>query len=185
MEDDDMAMTQTFEQGHVPVLRTELPWALGRGAALGVVAGLVFAAFEMVASAAMMGMQAFFMPLRMIGAMVLGPEALDPSYSLVTAGAAGLVVHLVLSIIYGMAFAVIAGGLKARTWDITLGAAFGFALWLFNFYVVAPRAFPWFLDSSPVVQFIAHTFFFGAVLGYLMWRAAVKHNAQDMAAGVR
>jgi hypothetical protein len=175
-KEDNMPMMQTIDQGHIPVMRTELPWALARGAVLGIAAGLVFAAFEMVASAVMMGTQAFFMPLRMIGAMVLGPQALDPSYSLLTACLAGVMVHVVLSVIYGMAFAVIAGGLKARSWDIGLGAAFGFALGVFNFYVVAPQAFPWFLESSPVVQFIGHTFFFGTVLGYLLWQARIKRG---------
>lgn len=178
-----MPMTQTFEHGHVPVLRAELPWALGRGAALGIIAGLVFAAFEMIASAVLMGTQAFFMPLRMIGAMVLGPEALDPSYSIITAGLAGVIVHVTLSVIYGMAFAVIAGGLKAQRHDVLLGVVFGFALWLFNFYVVAPRVFPWFLESSPVVQLIAHTVFFGGVLGSLMWRARLKRNVAEATPG--
>lgn len=164
------ATTRIDDRAHIPVRRDELPWALGQGAMFGVVAGVVFAAFEMMTSAALMGPAALWTPLRMIGAIALGRPALDPSYSLALAGFAGLVVHVMLSVLYGMIFAVVAGGLKSRAWDIGLGALFGFVLWIVNFYVVAPRLFPWFLESSPTVQFIAHTFFFGAVLGYLVWR---------------
>ena len=50
----------------------------------------------------------------------------------------------------------------------TVGVAYGLVLWLVNFYVIAPAAFPWFGMANPVVQFIAHVFFFGAVLGYYL-----------------
>ena len=156
---------------HAPVARSELSWALGVGATGGIIAGIVFAVFEMLASAAMMGMGAFFMPLRMIGAILLGDGTLDPSYSIWAAGAAGMVVHVVLAMIYGIVFAVLLGGLRSAAWDVVLGGAYGFALWIVNFYLIAPLPFPWFLDANPVVQFIAHTFFFGTVLGWFVWWA--------------
>lgn len=34
--------------------------------------------------------------------------------------------------------------------------------------MIAPFAFPWFGMANPVVQFFAHTFFFGTVLGLLL-----------------
>jgi hypothetical protein len=156
---------------HIPVTRAEVPWALTQGAIGGIVAGIIFALFEMIVTAAMMGAEAFFMPLWMIGAIALGPAALEPSYSLWAAGLAGLVVHMVLAVIYGGAFALVFGGLRSASADVGIGAVYGFALWLLNFYVIAPQAFPWFLDADPIVQFIAHTFFFGAVLGWTMYRA--------------
>jgi hypothetical protein len=156
---------------HVPVKSAEIPWALAQGAIGGIVAGIIFATFEMIASAAMMGPNAFFMPLRMIGAIVLGPAALEPTYTLWSAGLAGVVVHMMLAVIYGGIFALVFGGLRSVWADIGVGAAFGFALWLLNFYVIAPMAFPWFLEANPMVQFIAHTFFFGAVLGWYLWWA--------------
>ena len=164
---------------HFPVTRAEVPWALAQGALGGIIAGIVFAAFEMMASAAMMGPEAFFMPLRMIGAIALGSAALDPTYSLWAAGFAGLIVHVVLAVIYGALFAVIFGGLRSAVLDVGIGAAYGFALWLVNFYAIAPLAFPWFLDASPMVQFAAHTFFFGAVLGWYMWWARRKAEALE------
>jgi len=158
-------------QSHVPVTRSELPWAIRIGALCGFLAGIVFAAFELVAAAAMMGGDAFFMPLRMMGAILLGRDALDPGYSLLAAATAGVVVHLVLSIIYGIVFAIVLGGLRSAMWDSGIGGAYGLALWIVNFYLIAPWAFPWFLDANPVVQFVAHTFFFGLPLGWLVWQA--------------
>lgn len=70
------------EHFHMPLTQSEMKWGFQHGAVAGVVAGLVFAAFEMLASAFIAGAEAFFMPLRMIGAIALGPEALDPGYSL-------------------------------------------------------------------------------------------------------
>lgn len=156
---------------HTPVTSRDIRWGLKHGAIAGIVAGLVFAAFEMTASAFMMGADAFFMPLRMIGAIALGPEALDPAYSLLSASVAGVLVHMGLSIIYGLLFGEASTVLRGPAAFIGLGSVFGLALWLVNFYLIAPVAFPWFLDASPVVQFVAHTFFFGAILGWFLWKS--------------
>jgi len=155
---------------HVPVQSGELSWAVRQGAIGGIVAGLIFAAFEMLASAAMQGPGAFFMPLRMIGAIALGADALEPGYSLVAAGLAGVAVHVALAIVYGVVFAAVFGGLRSMWQMIGLGAAFGTVLWLVNFYLIAPGMFPWFLQTSPMLQFWAHAVFFGVPLGYWVWR---------------
>jgi hypothetical protein len=160
-----------LSQSHVPVTRSELPWAMRQGAIAGVVAGLVFAAFEMIASAVMMGPEAVWTPLRMIGAILLGKAALDPGYSLIAAASAGVAVHVALAIIYGGIFATLVGGLRSGAAIVGLATVYGCALWLLNFYVIAPQAFPWFLDADPMIQFVAHTFFFGSVLGFYLWRS--------------
>ena len=90
-----------LHETHFPVTRAEVPWALLHGAIGGIVAGIIFAMFEMIVTASMMGPDAFFMPLRMIGAIALGKAALEPAYSLWSAGLAGVVVHMVLSNLAG------------------------------------------------------------------------------------
>ncbi|MBI2187735.1 MAG: hypothetical protein HYU37_11570 [Acidobacteria bacterium] len=60
--------------------RVAVRFGLGTIVATGIVAGIIFAAFEMFAAALLMGPDAAAMPLRMIGAMVLGAEALEPTY---------------------------------------------------------------------------------------------------------
>jgi hypothetical protein len=137
----------------------------------GVIAGIVFAAFEMVVAAILDGPNAFFMPLRMIGGIALGEQALDPGFSLAAAGVAGLVVHMVLSAMYGAGVAGVARYLPMLTSSaaalIVWASVAGLGLWLVNFYVIAPiGGWTWFPDgTNAVVQFIAHTFFYGTVLG--------------------
>ena len=152
---------------------------LGTIVATGIVAGIVFAAFEMFAAAMLMGPDAAVMPLRMIGAMVLGEQALDPGYPLLTAAMTGVVVHVILSIIFTGIFAAIAAPILAATGlGITsgtlavAGTAFGIVLWLVNFYLVAPAAgWTWFPErTDPVVQFLAHAFFFGCTAGWMLGR---------------
>ena len=58
--------------------RVAIRFGLGTIVTTGIAAGIIFAVFEMFAAAIMMGVEAAFMPLSMIGAMVHGPAALDP-----------------------------------------------------------------------------------------------------------
>jgi hypothetical protein len=160
-----------LSNSHVPVTRSELPWAIRQGILAGIVAGLVFAAFEMIASAVMMGPAALTMPLRMIGGIALGSRAMAPDFPLATAALAGIIVHMILAMIYGGVFAALAGGLRPGPAVIGLAGAYGVLLWLINFYLIAPAAFPWFAQANPVVAFVGHAVFFGAVLGYVLWRA--------------
>lgn len=139
------------------------------GAALGIVAGAVFALFEMIAAAAMG--DGFWMPLRMIGAIVLGKEALEPSYSLAGAVVVGLLVHMVLSALYGGVLGAVAASapvLRIRPALVIASTLYGIGLWLFNFYVVTTFAFEWFKDADPTIQFVAHAFFYGTLLGVLL-----------------
>lgn len=149
---------------------------LVRGALIGVVAGIVFAMFEMIAAWAMG--DGFWMPLRMIGAIVLGEEALEGSYSLAGAATAGAVVHMALSALYGAVFGALLALVPVLRGSagllVAAGSLYGLALWLVNFYVVAPIAFEWFQDANAVVQFVAHVVFFGALLGGSFARVAPR-----------
>jgi hypothetical protein len=144
----------------------------------GILAGIVFAAFEMITAAIIDGPDAFFMPLRMIGGIALGEQALDPGSSLLAAGAAGLVVHMVLSAVYGVGVAGVARYVpvlaSSATTLIAWASVAGLGLWLVNFYVIAPiGGWTWFPEgTNAVVQFIAHTFFYGTVLGIYLNAAA-------------
>ena len=138
----------------------------------GLISGLVFLVFEMV-FAGIAGPSPFGPP-RMIGAIGLGEGALppQPSIGLNTALPVALVIHFINSAVFGTIFGAIVGlvGALRRSRGAVIGAAtaFGFALWIVNFYVIAPVAFPWFQSAAPPVQFVAHTFFFGTALGLLL-----------------
>ena len=168
-------MTTRFAGGYE---RSDISRWLTHGVVGGIIAGIVFAMFEMIMAAVQIGGEAFFMPLRMIGGIALGQQALAPETSLIVAGTAGLVVHMILSAMYGAGVAVAAAVIpQLRGSTIALVAwasATGFALWIVNFYVVAPIAgWNWFPnETDPIVQFLAHTFFFGSVLGLYLDRFA-------------
>ena len=159
-----------------PGTRSDTGTWIKHGLIGGIVAGIAFAMFEMIMAALMMGAAAFWMPLRMIGGMILGQQALDPSYPLATAAVVGLITHMVLSMIFGAVFGAIVSAVPAlrSTTGALLGAAsiYGLALWLINFYLIAPAVgWVWFpTGTNPVVQFLAHTFFFGTVLGFYLDR---------------
>jgi hypothetical protein len=146
----------------------------------GVIAGIVFAMFEMIMAVVLNGSDAFFMPLRMIGAIGLGTSALDPTSSLLTSGGAGLVIHMVLSMMYGLAVAAVLAFVPALSRStistVAVASVAGFGLWIVNFFILA-RVFgwAWFPDSQNVaVQFIAHTVMFGTVLGITLDRLAFR-----------
>jgi hypothetical protein len=119
----------------------------------------------MVMAAILDGPDAFFMPLRMIGGIAIGQQALDPGTSL-------------LSAVYGIGVAGVAHYVPAlsrsATTLIVWASAAGLGLWLVNFYVIAPiGGWTWFPEgTNPLLQFVAHTFFYGTVLGLYLNIAA-------------
>lgn len=142
----------------------------------GVLAGIIFAMFEMIMAVVQMGGDAFFMPLRMIGGIGLGASALEPTTSLELAAGVGLAIHMMLSALFGAGVAVVAAAIPAFRAStlalVTWASVAGLGLWLVNFYVIAPTAgWRWFPDmTDPVVQFVAHTIVFGALLGLYLDR---------------
>ena len=160
--------------------RVAIRFGLGTIVTTGIAAGIIFALFEMFAAAIMMGIEAAFMPLSMIGAMVHGPAALNPPSEI--AAMTGVIVHMILSVAFAGAFAAIASALATTAAGDLLstprglalaGMVFGTALWLVNFYIIAPVAgWTWFPEqTNPVVQFLAHAFFFGAPVGWMLGRS--------------
>jgi len=149
---------------------TDVAPAIECGIIGGIIAGVIFAMSEMV-MAVLLGTPAVA-PLQMIGAIALGPGVLPPAAPTASTLLAGVVVHMILSAIYGVVLALIALAIPVLRSSVRvltgIGMVWGLVLWLVNFYLIAPVAFPWFGMANPVVQFIAHVFFFGAVLGYVL-----------------
>jgi hypothetical protein len=160
--------------------RTDLGAWVRYGVLAGVTAGIVFAMFEMVMAVVFDGADAFFMPLRMIGGIGLGKAALEPGTSLLAAGGAGLVIHMILSMMYGVVAAAVLSLVPrlsaSRTAVLVSTSLAGLALWIVNFYGLAPVfGWTWFPDgTNAAVQFVAHTFFFGTVLGLVLDRAYLR-----------
>lgn len=136
------------------------------GAWAGVIAGVVFMMLEMVHGLDVHGPEPVAPP-HMIAAMVLGKDVLPPPQAWApfdtTVMMVAMVVHFALSIVYGLA-----GAWLVHRFDWTgalmIGAAFGLAIYVVNFYFIAPAAFPWFTMARNGVSVFAHVMF-GAVLG--------------------
>ena len=138
------------------------------GVGVGVVAGVLFLIVEIVIGASRASPLA---PFRFAASLSVGMPALlqMPSVSAVILG--GLT-HLLLSSIYGFAFAWLNEGSPpgvqgAFGRQTALGSLFGLVLWLVNFQMVARLLFPWFLAVPPLEQALAHVFAFGLPLGAL------------------
>jgi hypothetical protein len=155
-------------------------------AEIGLTAGLIFAGFAMVTSGISSGTGAATDPLRMVAAIVLGPTAVI-RHPFALASTVGLCLHLLLSTAFARLFAVTVTGFATATEGELMtttattaiaGIFFGAALWLMNFYIVAPLAgWTWFpANVHHVVAFVGHAFFFGLPLGWLFGRAALAHR---------
>lgn len=145
------------------------------GIGYGLIAGVIFALMEVIAST-IMGNPAIT-PFRLFASVLVGSEALTE----MEAGNAlllGSVVHLVLSAAFGLVYGLIGASLtrRAQVWfgaQAGLGIAFGLALWLINFQLIARAAYPWFLETPQLMQALIHALFYGLPLG-LMYAASER-----------
>jgi len=144
----------------------------------GILAGSVYAA----AQAAISGLQGrpLVEPLRLTASLLLGSVALDPES--LSPPAVGLFIHLMISAFYGAVFLFLHWELKRHNETperlILDGALFGFAVWVINFFLIAPRAYPQFLALDPVWNgLVAHAFLFGAPLG--IYVAALQFSGEE------
>ncbi len=146
---------------------------------MGVAAGMIFVTFQMMA-AVFVGAQ-LLTPLGMAGAIVLGQVPLERSFPLEFTAFVGLPVYVIVSAACGAAFgALSAVGPVRRSRGALLVAAtaFGSLLWMLDFALVAQGALPRFPAASLVVQFVAHTFFFGTALALML---GVRLRAEEPA----
>ena len=128
----------------VPVERRD-PWELAvHGARAGLLAGLALGVVEMAASAVLRGDP--WLPFDFAAAIIVGPEALAPTFSLAASVILGAVLHVLLSIVLGVLFL---GGLaltfqlSARPWlMLAYGIVFGVTVWEVNFLAVLPVIAP-------------------------------------------
>lgn len=129
----------------------------------GLSAGAVFLLLELLMLATVAGAN-LWDPPRLIAAVLLGREVLLPPTTadpamLLTA----LAVHGVLSLLYGLALAVLVfrSDLPAA---LAVGALFGLALYLLNFFLFA-GALPWLAEARNWITVFNHMVF-GVVLAW-------------------
>jgi hypothetical protein len=138
------------------------------GVYAGLIAGVVFLILEMTMVWLFMG-ESPWAPPRMIAAIVLGEGVLPMppdkpatfSFGIVMTA---MIIHFLLSIIYGLIGAAIVANRMGYGAAIGLGALAGLAIYLINFYPVASAFFPWFAMARNWISIFAHIVF-GAVVG--------------------
>lgn len=172
-----MARMRRTEWGRDSWSDDRTDWGAAVGA--GVIAGIAFMILEMLMVWAFLG-QSPWAPPRMIAAMALGREVLPPPASFDWGVfTAAMLIHFALSIIYGL----ISGWIVHRAGNgnaILICGFLGLAIYFINFFLIAPAAFPWFVEAQSWVSFVAHLVF-GLVLG-ASYAGLRKHKPNRQAA---
>jgi len=128
----------------VPVERRDSWEVAVHGARAGLLAGVALGAGEIIASTILSSDPR--LPFDFATAIVVGPDALAPTFPFAAALALGTVLHLLLSIVFGVAF--LAGlaltfQLSARpSLMVVYGMLFGVTVWEVNFLAVLPVVAP-------------------------------------------
>jgi len=128
----------------LPVERRD-PWEfVVHGARAGVLAGLALGAVEIVASSVLRADP--WVPFDFAAAIFVGPAALAPGFPLEASLMLGIVIHVLLSVVFGVAFVTglaLTFQLSARPWlMLCYGILFGVTVWEVNFLAVLPVIAP-------------------------------------------
>lgn len=155
-----------------PHTRTHTGFNAKAAVLAGIIAGIVFVLLEMLMVPMFLGGSPWGPP-RMIAAIAMGQDVLPPPATF-DGGifAMAVLIHMVLSIVLGLVFALLAKG-RSIGMAILIGAVFGLALYLINFYLMT-AVFPWFAEARNWVSIFAHVVF-GVVLGWA-YAAMTRHR---------
>jgi uncharacterized membrane protein YagU involved in acid resistance len=146
-----------------------------RGAVGGVAAGLVFAAVTMWFADSTGGKAE--MPLRMISTIVKGDQAMAAG---TTSTALGAVVHLALSALFGMVFALAVPRFRTNGTVALAGTAYGLLLYVLNFLVLAPLVFTTFRMANQPFEVFAHLVF-GTLLSFAFFGSGARRGEPVLA----
>lgn len=146
-----------------------LPGRLVRGAVGGVVSGAVFAGVTMWFASTMPEGSAE-MPLRMMSTVVKGSDAMAAG---TTSVGVGLLVHLVLSVLFGVVFAFVVPTLRTNGTVALVGTIYGGLLYVVNFLVLAPLVFTVFQDANQPFELFAHLVF-GTLLAFFFYGSGAR-----------
>lgn len=140
-------------------------------AVAGLAAGAVLMVLNLLWSATVSG-DSLWRSSHLVAALLMGPEeALASSGFNLGVVVVALATHYALGVAFGLALAFIIVGFH---WESNvgamqiIGALFGLALYLFDFYAVA-QIFPWFAELRGWPTLVAHLVF-GVVAALLYWK---------------
>lgn len=128
----------------IPVEKQDWRTLLQQGIVAGLVAGIALGLAQFMIAAARE--EPALTPLRVVASLLLGQSALESSTSTALVIILGTVLHILLSIVFGVVFVAILAltfQLSARRWLlIGYGFLFGFILWEVNFLAILPVVYP-------------------------------------------
>lgn len=144
-----------------------------RAAVGGVIAGIVFVMMEMIlVTFALDGSP--WGPPRMMAAIIMGTEVLPPPATFdMGLVMAGMVLHLVLSAVYGIIVAILIRN-ASMGMAMGIGAIFGLALYFINFYGFT-MIFEWFANARNWVTLLSHIVF--GIVAAWYYRAGISSAA--------
>ena len=129
----------------------------GAAAAGGVIGGATFLALELLLVPIFLG-ESTWAFLRMTSAIVLGRDVLPPPATFdASIVLAALLIHFVLSAVYGSVLALAVHRMMMETAMIA-SAMLGLVIYTVNFYVMT-AVFPWFTAGRTWVSVVAHIAF--------------------------
>lgn len=137
--------------------------SIARGAIGGVLAGIPFILVTLWFSASI-GNPAQG-PLLAISTIVLGSGAMESGEASATVG---VIVHFVLSALYGIVFGLLAARLRSNAIIAVVGTAYGAVLFVVNFLVIAPLAFPPLAMANKPFELVVHVVF-GTLLSFALF----------------
>lgn len=153
--------------------------AVWGGVVAGIVAGAVLTVFmAMLSMAADQG--DVWRGVKFAGMPFLGDRAAQPGFD-ATAVLVGLTSHFVVSIAWGVLFALLVRGFS-RPATVVLGALYGFVVWIGMFYLVLPLVgMPDVAEGVPRARAALEHVLFGFVVGLVFApfqrpRAAVRYR---------
>ena len=133
----------------------------------GVVAGVIAGAAYLVAQTSLTGLArtgGMAEPLQRIAAILMGPDAAPPPAELnFTIFGMAMIIHFALAMVFGRAVGAVACG-RGLPRAVLSGVVVGLGLYVLDFHLLAPLAFPWFADSMQLATAVDHALF-GAVAG--------------------
>lgn len=142
-------MSVAPELDHDPLLTR-----LARGAVGGLIAALLFVLVTMWFASKVDG--AAEMPLRMMSTIAKGDGAMADGTSSVGLGWG---VHLVLSVLFGLLFALITPLLRTNGTVALAGIVYGGLLYVVNFLILAPLIFTTFEMANQPFEVVVHLVF--------------------------
>ena len=134
----------------------------------GVAAGIAMGLLEVIVS--LSSGESALLPLRNAASIILRDDAFGPNAAMIAF--IGAIIHFSIAVIYGFAYGVLNSQIP---WEkrvrsprqAVLGIAFGTAIWLLDFQLIARFFYPSMLSYSQIGQWAVHAFGFGLPLGLL------------------